>query len=36
MKDLLKRFDLESCKPVGTPMITSQKLARKYETPIVE
>ena len=36
LKDLLKRFGLESCKLVGTPMITSHKLSRNVETPTVE
>ena len=36
MKDLLKIFGLESCKIVGTPMITSHKLSSKDEIPIVE
>ena len=36
LKDLLKRFGLESCKLVGTPMITSHKLSSKDETPTVE
>ena len=36
LKDLLKRFGLESCKPIGTPMVTSHKLSSKDETPIVE
>ena len=36
LKDLLKRFGLESCKPIGTPMIISHKLSSKDETPTVE
>ena len=36
LKDLLKRFGLENCKPIGTPMITGHKLFGKYETPTVE
>lgn len=36
LKDLLKRFGLENCKPVGTPMVTGHKLSRKDETPAVE
>jgi len=28
-------FSLETCKPVGTPMVTRYKLFRKDETPIV-
>lgn len=36
LKYLLKRVGLESCKPVGSPMITGYKLSSKYETPIVE
>ena len=35
-KDLLKRFVLEGCKPIGTPMVTSHKLSRKDETPTIE
>ena len=36
LKDLLKRFGLENCKPVGTPMVTGHKLYSKDETPVVE
>ena len=36
MRDLLNRFGLESCKPVGTPMIIGHKLSGKDETPTVE
>ena len=36
LKKLLKRFGLESYKPVGTPMIYGHKLSSKYETPIVK
>ena len=36
LKDLLKIFGLESCKPIGTPMITGHKLSSKDETPTVE
>ena len=36
MKYLLKRFGLESCKPIWTPVITSHKLSRKDVTPEVE
>ena len=36
LKDLLKKFRLESCKLVGTPIITRCKLSSKDETPIVE
>ena len=36
LKDLLKRFGLETCKPIGTPMITGHKLATKDETPTIE
>ena len=36
LKDLLKSFGLESCKPIGTPMITSYKLSRKDETLVLE
>ena len=32
LKDLLKIFGLENCKPIGTPMITSHKLSSKDET----
>lgn len=35
-KYLLKRFGLESCKPINTPMITSQKLCSKDKTPTIE
>lgn len=36
LKDFLKRFGLESCKFVGTPMITQHKLSRKDEAPKIE
>ena len=36
MKELLKIFGLESCKPIGTSMITSHKLSSKDEKPVVE
>ena len=36
LKDFLKRFGLEGCKPIGTPMVTSHKLSSKDEIPIVE
>ena len=36
LKDLLKRFGLENCKPIGTPMVTSHNLSRKDDTPTIE
>ena len=36
LKNLLKTFGLESCKPIETPMITGHKLSKKDETPKVE
>ena len=36
LKDLLKRFGLETCKLVGTPMVTRYKLSIKDETPTIE
>ena len=36
LKYLLKIFGLESCKTIGTPMITSHKLSTKDETPTDE
>ena len=36
LKDLLKRFGLETCKPIETPMVTRHKLSTKDETPTVE
>ena len=36
LKDLSKRFVLEGCKPIGTPMVMGHKLSSKDETPIVE
>ena len=36
LKDLLKWFGLEGCKPIGTPMVTGHKLSSKDETPTVE
>ena len=35
LKDLLKRFGLENCKPIETPMVNGYKLSRKDETPTV-
>ena len=35
LRDLLKRFCLETCKPIGTPMVTRHKLSTKDETPTV-
>ena len=32
----MKRFGLEGCKPVETPMVTSHKLSSKDETPTIE
>lgn len=36
MKDLLKIFGFESCKLVGTPMVTDRKFSSKDETPTIE
>ena len=36
LKDLLKRFGLENCKPVATPMVTGHNLSSKDETPTIE
>ena len=36
LKDLLKIFGLESCKPVGTPMVIRYKLSRKDDSPFFE
>ena len=36
LKDFLMRFELESCKLVGTPMITDHKLSSKDETHTIE
>ena len=36
LKDLLKRFGLEGCKRIETPMVTGHKLSSKDETPTVE
>ena len=36
LKDMLKRFGLESYNLIGTPMIIGHKLSSKDETPIVE
>ena len=36
LKDLLKIFGLDSCEPIGTPMVTGHKLSRKDETPTIE
>ena len=33
LKDLLKRFGLETCKPIGTPMVTRHKLCKGNQTP---
>ena len=34
LKDLLKRFGLETCKLVGTPMVIGHKLSTNDETLI--
>lgn len=36
LKDILKRFGLEICKPVGKPMLTRHRLSTKDETCTVE
>ena len=36
LKDFLKRFGMETCKPVGTPMVIGHKLSTKYETSTIE
>ena len=36
LKDLLKRFGLENCKLVGTPMVIGHKLSSKDDTPTFE
>ena len=36
LKDLLKRFGLETCKPIGTLMVTRHKLSTKDEKHNVE
>ena len=36
LKYLSKRFGLETCKPIGTPIFNGHKLSTKDETPIVE
>ena len=36
LKDFLKRFGLETCKPIATPMVTGHELSTKDETPTVE
>ena len=36
LKDLMKKFGLETCKHVGTPMVTRHKLSAKDQTPTVE
>ena len=36
LKDLLKRFGLENCKPIGAPMVTIHKLSSKDEMPTIE
>ena len=33
---MLKKFGLENCKLVGTPMVIGHKLSSKYETPTIE
>ena len=35
LKDLLKRFGLETCKPIGIPMVTGHKLSTTDETPTI-
>ena len=36
LKDLLKRFGLEKCKIVRTPIAIGHKLSTKDETPTIE
>ena len=36
LKDLLKRFGLETCKPVGIPLVIEHKFSTKDEAPSVE
>ena len=36
IKEMLKRFQMEDCKPVGTPMITGCRLSKDDESPEVD
>lgn len=36
LKNMLKRFSSESCKPIGKSMVTSHNLSNKDETPTIE
>ena len=36
LKDFLKRFGLENCKPIGTPMVVRHKLSRKDKMPNIK
>ena len=36
VKEMLKKFQMEDCKPVSTPMITGCKLSKDDESPEVD
>ena len=35
IKEMLKRFQMEDCKPVSTPMVTGCRLSKDYTSPEV-
>ena len=36
MKEILKKFMMEDCKPVGTPMVVGYKLSKEDESVDVD
>jgi hypothetical protein len=36
LREMLKRFQMEDSKPVGTPMVTGCKLSKDYDSPDVD
>ena len=34
VEDLLKRFNIQGCKPVNTPLVVGSKLMKEDETPL--
>ena len=36
LKDMLKRYGMEDCAPMSTPMTTSCKLSKNDDSPLVD
>jgi len=36
VKEMLKKFTMEDCKPMSTPMMTSCKLIKDDKSPLVD